>query len=237
MKNNRTSRLLLVVSLILSGCGEEGFRHPLLHHEPDEFPASESITAGQFPTVEGMIWTYYNRFSDTGFSLWTGGRQELGGYNCGVFHSNSQNIPNQFGDAIYNVPRMETYFHLSSDAYTEIGTGLKITGGGIITNQFFPKRRLFDFPLTEDKQWTVCQYVDSGVPTEYRMTVEEYPVPVATPAGIFTGCAHLREDVYENGSLSWVQMDYWIAPDIGVVKFVFLQLTELTYELETFSIE
>ncbi len=168
-------------------------------------------------------------------------REDEGKLNVyGVLQDNPLLAPVDFFSSVMGVPIHDSLFTKDVDSYTEHASELWVAEWN---NTFFqrnsPKRILWLFPLYVGKEWTVSKSRLEPEITYTRRVVSDKGV-ITVPAGTFEDIYYVEEYVSIAGFTTDEEAysKYWIAPDVGVIKYEYIDLffgTTQIYELGDFK--
>ena len=238
--------LVVLLSLFLISCGDEGLVDP---HGETTLPApdtSSGLHAIDFPTATGSAWTYVNIDTNQEFALRVEGTRDISGttHRQMTVSALTTDEPDQFSlDTVDHLAANAYYFRIDTDFYDVfpfpvLATYFTKTSEALIESAFdiylpienpvyhakhFPPRRLWDFPLKVGKQWTVFEKT-AGAPVTVTRYVVEQNVQITVPAGTYTTYVVQEEVVYadsEDPSIFIISPPaiYWVAPSVGVVQY------------------
>jgi len=226
---------ILLCIIIVAGCGEE---NPFEDRDyvPEEIPGS--LSALDFPTANGSSWTYVSADGEHVYTTRVDGTRNIGGVAVREMESDSE-IPVDEIAVLYGFPTRTSLFTKDLNSYTEHALELWLD---FIDDTFFqrnsPKRVLWSFPLYVGKEWVVSKSRSIPEITYTRKVLSDNNT-VTVPAGTFNNVYYVEEhisitDLPSDGELP---NKYWIAPDVGIIKYEFVDSmysTTQTYELEEF---
>jgi hypothetical protein len=224
-----------VLCLVNAGCGE-GSPFEDQDSVPAEIPGS--LLALHFPTANGCSWTYISADGEHSHTAKISGTRNIGGFAARVMEDDSD-IPVDHLASLYGLPIRESLFTKDMDVYTEHGFELwSATWDDTFFQRNSPKRILWSFPLYAGKEWIVSE---SRAISEIvsRKVVSDNGI-LSVPAGTFKNVYYVEEYVSIadiEGGEDMVNK-YWLAPDVGVVKYEYvdyLSNTTKIYELSDFE--
>lgn len=227
---------LMLLVVIIIGCGESPFEQD--DSVPEEVPGS--LTALDFPAADGSLWEYVSVDGEHTYTAQIDGTRNVGGVTVRIQESDSE-IPVTQQGMLFGVPVRNSLFTKDVDSYTEHGFDLWLAS---VEDTFFqrnlPKRVLWSFPLYVGKEWTVSKSLNTPEIIYTRAVVSDSNV-ITVPAGTFQNVYYVEETSFFAGLLDEEQLPpskYWIAPDVGVIKYEFWDpFFEVTtsYELSKFE--
>ena len=269
--------LLGFLLLFTQSCGEEGLIDP--HGDVDDsLPSSEGLHAVDFPTNNGSAWSYVNLDNGEEFTLRIENTREVGGLTHRQVTISELGIPGDpdsvsrkaidhlSANAVYffqSSIRIEgpnfvfaTYILKTSQAQIESAYDV-ITPSRVLHLKHFTPYRLWDFPLTKGKAWTVLEKTTEPTVHVIRRVLDE-DVPVKVSDGDYDAYLVEEEIVGLSGEKAvklsttdpsqletarYEPAKYWVVPNVGVVKYQYNQMIpvivnqELIYLLRSFTFE
>ncbi len=242
--------VFLLSIVLVNGCGDGGLFDPDLPYPGDIAPI-EGLTALQFPTSNSVAWTYQEVDTEAIHTLTVEGLRYERGRTLRQLTNSNLETPTDFYAANawylridgyffrrFGFPISATYFEKSTDAYVEVAFDAFLPGFDPPTfhQQHFPARRLWVFPLTPESSWTVFETIVPPIVTATRTVVADKQT-VRTPQATYTD-AYLVEESFEveGETVENPVARYWVAPDVGVVKYEYKVLDggHQTFELLRF---
>ena len=239
---------LMLLAVIIMGCSESPFDPedpvPTLKIAWTKIRISDEIpgvlTALDFPAADGSLWEYVSLDGEHTYTAQINGTKNVGGVTVRIQESDSE-IPVTQQGLLFGVPVRNSLFTKDIDSYTEHGFDLWLAS---VEDTFFqrnlPKRVLWSFPLYVGKEWTVSKSISAPEVTYTREVVSDSNV-ITVPAGTFQNVYYVEENSVFAGLLDEEQLPpskYWIAPDVGVIKYEFWDpffSVTTSYELSKFE--
>ena len=227
---------ILLCAIIIAGCGEEPPFEPQ-DSVPTETPWA--MSAHDLPTADGCSWRYISTDEEHTYTLEVAGTRNIGGLAARIMKSDSD-VPVDLLASLYGFPIRMSFFTKDLNSYTEHALELWL---GNESDTYFqrnsPKRVLWSFPLHVGKEWVVSKSHSIPEFTYTRRVVSGNGI-LTVPAGTFRDVYYIEEYV-SIGDLPADEENpnkYWLAPDVGVIKYEYLDLfsnTTKTYELSDFK--
>jgi hypothetical protein len=204
---------LLLLFVILIGCGEDGLIDP---HGDVEIPPppSDGFLAVDFPTNTGSAWTYANTATGQEFTLRIEGTRDISGFTHRQMTISELQPPLPNGvnrDAIDHLTANALYFRLDSDFFdfplpisstyfmktprafieSAFDAYIPFLDNPVIHQKHFPERLIWDFPLQVGKRWTVFNKTTPRARHVVRRVLDAN-VPITVPTGRYD--AYLVEE-------------------------------------------
>jgi len=231
------SVIVLFFCILFTGCGED---YPFETQDLEPKIPPNSLIASRFPTADRCYWNYVSLSEDHSYVMEIAGAKNILGYPAKILKNDSI-VPIDQLSSLYGYPIITSFFTKDMDSYTEHAYELKpwfIEGSYVQKN--YPKRVLWSFPLYEGKEWQVWK---SLIPPEVTFTRKVVSVGnvLSVPAGAFRDVYYVEEysSIPTLPEIQEIPNRYWIAPDIGIIKYQYLDLRSgetRTYELKEFEI-
>ena len=158
----------------------------------------------------------------------------------GVLQDYQLTAPVDYFSSMIGFPIHNSFFAKDVDSYTEYAFELWLD---VLDDTFFqrnsPKRVLWSFPLHVGKEWIVSKSRTEPEITYTRRVVSDNGV-LTVPAGTFEDVYYVEEYVDIAGFTTGEEEPgkYWIAPDVGVIKYEYVDPffeTTQTCELSDFK--
>jgi hypothetical protein len=235
-------KYIVLLAIFLWGCGEDGIFDEEL--PPPEKPMG--LSALEFPTKNGSQWTYIANDTQERYTLSIDGVKDVNGLTNRRLKNSTRNAPTDplsangwyfrfNGEYIsWPFPITTTYFVKTTDAYIEnaFDVFIEFWSNEPIFQKHFPPRKLWQFPFQVGNQWTVFEKnTPPKVIVIRRVSADKAKVTV--PAGTYTDAYLIEEFIHtgenENIALDEPDAKYWVAPNVGVVKY---QYTDYSASLE-----
>ncbi|HIE25889.1 TPA: hypothetical protein EYP66_01220 [Candidatus Poribacteria bacterium] len=225
-------KYILVLAIFVWGCGED----EIFEYEPPSPVKPTGLSALEFPTKNGSQWTYIAKDTQERYTLSIDGVKDVNGFTNRRLKNSARNAPTDFLSAngwyfrfngeyiLWPFPVTTTYFVKTTDAYIEnaFDVFIEILSNEPIFQKHFPPRKLWEFPLQVGNQWTVFEKNTPPKVIDIRR-VSSDKVKVTVPSGTYTDAYLIEEFIHigENENIVFDKPDskYWIAPDVGLVKY------------------
>jgi hypothetical protein len=244
------------------GCGEDGIFDVDWNETPPEKPSG--LSALEFPTKNGSAWEYVDAQGNTHI-LRIDGIKSINGVTYRILENTAKNSSTSEGEgtesdssiaiadfyaanALYikingafvqqPFPISATYFIKTKDAYIEgaFDAYIEFLEDPTWHQKHFPTRKIWQFPLQVGTEWIVLQ---SGFPeiTTTRKVVAD-KVEVTVPAGTYNNAYLIEEHAFINGGQPLLEKPnrYWVAPDVGVVKYEFTDFTSTPGDVKVYEL-
>ena len=242
-----TSMLIFVVFIL--GCGENGL-FDADTNLPDELPPKPAgLTALDFPTANGSLWTYSDTDTGVRHTLSIDGVRDINGTinrrlknstrdtTTDVFAANGWYIRLDGEYARAPLPIITTYFFQTTDAYIETAFDafVEFLDNPTFHQKHFPTRQLWQFPMQLNTQWVVFRTSTTPQFTTIRRVVSDRE-SITVPAGTYKN-AYLIEEFTYMGEADNPPPDeaptarYWVVPNVGVVKYEYTDYTSSFEEI------
>jgi len=221
----------IILSLIAIGCGRES---PSENY-PEKIPGA--LSAVHFPTADGCSWEYTLVGREYVYKAEISGTRSVGGVAARLL-KNDSNVPVDHFGSLYGIPIRTSFFTKDLESYTELAFELEFMGSTLFLRNS-PKRVLWSFPLYKDKEWVVSKSRTIPEITYTRKVVSDNNLLTVT-AGNFKDVYYVEEYISAPDIQPGQELvsRYWIAPDVGVVKYDYLDIitgTVNAYELSNFK--
>ena len=245
-----TALLLVFFAAIIIGCGESPLepqdsvpRVPFfIGYLRSSARIPDFLTALDFPTADGSSWEYVSTGGEHTYTVRINGTKNVGGLAARIQESDSEIPVTQLG-AIYGVPIRSSFFTKDLDSYTEHALEFWLaTADDTLLHRNLPKRVLWSFPLYVGKEWesVFSQWLFGPAIIYTRKVVSDKNV-VVVPAGIFENVYYAEEHLAFADLPAEEELPpskYWIAPDVGIIKYEFMDPffnVTTVYELSRFE--
>ena len=235
---------ILFLILAIAGCGDDA-----VFESEDSVPnvPAGALLANQFPTADGSSWTYFSADGERTYTSRITGTRVMNGVAVRIVENRSEfssdtplDVPVDYFSSLFGVPVHRNFFIKDLDSYTEHAFELWLS---FLNDAFFqrnsPRRIVWSFPLYVGKEWLV-QKTRLDPQIEYTRRVVSDGHVLEVPAGAFEKVYYVEEYVSIAGIQTGEESPnkYWLAPDVGVIKYEYLDPvlnTVQTYELSHFS--
>ena len=225
-------KYIVVLAIFSWGCGEDG----IFDDEPPPPVKPMGLSALEFPTRNGSQWTYIDKDTEERHTLSIDGVKDVNGFTNRRLKNSSLDAVTDFLSAsgwyfrfngeyiLWPFPITTTYFVKTTDFYIEnaFDVFIEFWSNEPLFEKHFPPRKLWQFPFQVGNQWTVFEKNTPPKVTAIRQ-VNADNVRVTVPAGTYENTYLIEEFVHigENENIAFGESDakYWIAPNIGIVKY------------------
>ena len=243
LKKSRKIDAMLILALagilgsIMTGCDQD---YPTASSNPSSSREAGAMTALDFPTGDGDVWTYTESGSGHTFTNRIHGTKNVGGFTVRIMECDS-NIPVTHIGSIYGYPVQASMFTKDLDSYAEHGFELQIVSANYTFFQRdLPERVFWSFPIYAGKEWIVSESHTAPRLTYTRRVVSDNNI-LSVPAGDFAD-AYLVEETLLVGDMpgnAEIVSRYWLAPGVGIIKYEFTDPASgasKVYELSDFKL-
>lgn len=244
--------LVIASGLLLLSCGQDGLIRPY-GEVNSPFPNRRDFLAVDYPTSNGSAWTYVAMDTGQEFTLRIEGTRDIAGFTHRqlTIREMSSEQPRNFNlepmdhlsaNALYfrfhsadffgvAFPISATYFKKTPQAYVEAAFDAYLPGlqNPVLHEKHFPYRLIWDFPLKLGKEWVVFEKATIPEIRVLRRVVSIHE-SVAVLAGAYNayvieeeieGIDRIEDDTGRSASIAPAR--YWIAPNVGVVKYEYTE--------------